>query len=88
LTSYVDGTSTTTAQSEITKRDNETLFGLGAVLKDADGNYLVVSVPSAQYTEVSQSDTANGDVLKNTGTYGATGKSLGYAAEFNFIAKP
>tara|TARA_R110000822_G_scaffold18258_4_gene60504 strand:+ start:1108 stop:2289 length:1182 start_codon:yes stop_codon:yes gene_type:complete len=88
LTSYVDGTSTTTAQSEITKRDNETLFGLGAVLKDTDGNYLVISMPAAQYTEVTQSDTANGDTLKNSGTYGATGKSLGYAAEFNFIAKP
>ena len=88
LTSYVDGTSPTTAQSEITKRDNETLFGLGAVLKDVDGNYLVVSMPSAQYTEVTQSDTANGDILKNSGTYSGTGKSLGYAVEFNFIAKP
>ena len=88
LTSYVDGTSTTTAQSEITKRDNETLFGLGAVLKDVDGNYLVVSMPKAQYTEVTQSDTANGDILKNSGTYSGTGKTLGYAVEFNFIAKP
>ena len=88
LTSYVDGTDTTTAQSEITKRDNETLFSLGAVLKDVDGNYLVVSMPSAQYTEVTQSDTANGDTLKNSGTYGATGKVSNYAVEFNFIAKP
>ena len=88
LVSYVDGTTDTTSQSEIVKRDNETLFGLGVVLKDVDGNYLVVSMPSAQYTEVTQADTANGDVLKNNGSFSATGKPSGYAIEFNLIAKP
>ena len=88
LVSYVDGTNTTTAQSEVVKRDNETLFDLGVVLKDVDGNYLVVSTPSTQYTELSQADTANGDVLKNNGTIAATGKPNGYAVEFNFIAAP
>ena len=88
LVSYVDGTDTTTANSEIAKRDNETLFNLGVTFKDVDGNYLVVSLPSAQYTEVSQADTANGDILKNNGTFGATGKEVGYAIEFNLISAP
>lgn len=88
LTSYVDGTDTTTAMSEISKRDNETLFELGVTFKDADGNYLVVNLPSAQYTEVTQEETANGDTLKNNGTISANGKTAGYAVEFNFISAP
>lgn len=88
LTSYVDGTDETTANAEVTKRDNETLFELGVTFKDVDGNRLVISLPTAQYTELTQADTANGDILQNTGTYGATGKPEGYAVEFNFITAP
>ncbi len=88
LVSYVDGTNTTTAQSEVSKRDNETLFGLGVTFKDADGNYLVVNMPSAQYTELTQDETGNGDTLRNNGSFGATGKTEGYAVEFNFISAP
>jgi len=88
LVSYVDGTNETTANSEVLKRDNETLFQLGVTFKDVDNNYLVVSLPSAQYTELTQADTSNGDILQNTGTYGATGKPEGYAVEFNFITAP
>lgn len=88
LVSYVDGTDTTTANSEVVKRDSETLFGLAVELKDTDGNILVVHTPSAQYTELTQDDTANGDILKNNGTIAGTGKPNGYAVEFNFIAAP
>jgi hypothetical protein len=88
LVSYVDGTDTTTANSEVAKRDAETLFSLAVVMKDVDGNILVISMPSIQYTELTQSDTANGDVLKNNGTFSGNGKASGYAIEFDFIAAP
>lgn len=88
LVSYVDGTDTTTANSEVAKRDAETLFGLAVELKDVDGNYLVVNLPSVQYTELTQDETANGDILKNNGSYAANGKEAGYAIELNFISAP
>lgn len=88
LVSYVDGTDTTTANSEVAKRDAETLFSLAVVLKDVDGNFLVISMPSIQYTELTQADTANGDVLKNNGSFSGNGKAAGYALEFDFITAP
>lgn len=88
LVSYVDGTDTTTANSEVAKRDAETLFSLAVVLKDVDGNILVISMPSIQYTELTQADTANGDVLKNNGSFSGNGKAAGYALEFDFITAP
>jgi len=88
LVSYVDGTNTTTADSEVNKRDNETLFGLGVTFKDVDGNYLVVNMPSVQYTELTRDNTGNGETLQNNGTFGAVGTPEGYAVEFNFIAAP
>lgn len=88
LVSYVDGTNPTTARSELVKRNNETLFGLGFTMKDADNNYMVVEFPAAQYTEVTQSETANGEILRNNGSFGAVGVRDGYAMEVTFITAP
>ena len=88
LVSYADGTDTTTVNSEVAKRDAETIFALGVELKDVDGNVLVINIPSAQYTELTQDETSNGDILKNNGTYSANGKTAGYAVEMNFISAP
>jgi hypothetical protein len=88
LVSYVDGTNPTTARSELVKRNNETLFGLGFTMRDADGNYMIVEFPAAQYTEVTQDETANGDVLRNNGSFGAVGVKDGYAVEITFATAP
>jgi len=87
LTSLVDGTDTTTANAEFDKFNSETKFPLGVTIKDAQGNYLVINMPSVQYTEFTRPPEA-GVSLKNTGTYAAEGDTTGATIEMAFIRKP
>lgn len=86
LNSFVDATDAASIDQEKNKLDNETLFSLGAVFKDQNGNKLVAYMPSVQYSELTQAERANGQSLKNTGTYKANGKSVeGYTIQITLI---
>lgn len=87
--SYVDGTDITSIRREKSLADNETLFGIGIVLKDQNGNYLVFERPYTQYTAFAQPNTANGDLLENQGTVSSNGKgALSYTIQCTYIAAP
>lgn len=73
-------------QVEMDKMLNETLFSLALVLKDVDGNYLVITRDSTIYTDLEQSDTTNGDKLMNTGTVDSNGEDNTYGTvQFDFL---
>ena len=86
LKSFASSASASEYQVEKDKQRNETKFGLAAVFKDVDNNYLVVSTPSVIYTALDQSELANGTTVMNTGTYSADGKSgTGYTVQISVI---
>jgi len=86
LNSFVDATNAAAIDSEKDKLENETLFSLGTIFQDQEGNKLIVYMPSVQYTELTQPERANGQSLKNTGSYSANGKSsAGYTVQVTFI---
>lgn len=86
LNSFVNAANAAAIDSEKDKMENETLFSLGTIFQDQNGNKLVVYMPSVQYSELTQPERANGQSLKNTGTYTANGKSAaGYTVQITFI---
>lgn len=88
LNTYV-GDTVAEITAEKVKATNQTEFQLALVFKDADGNYVVFDFPAVQYTTLTNPDTANGDLLTNTGTFQAHGKGTsGYTVGVTFVEAP
>lgn len=88
LNSYVDKTDATTLAAERNKADNETLFDIAIVLKDANDNRMVIRRPSTMYTSFDQPESGNGTVVQNTGTVDSEGKTNGYTIQIDYIVNP
>lgn len=68
---------------------NETEFQLGVAFKDNQNNFLVIDMPNAQYTDVSQGNTASTDTYTEDATWSANGEGdAGYTVRFTFIMAP
>lgn len=76
--SYVTMVDKAATQIEMDKKDNETKFSLAVGATDNDGNVMMITRDSCKYTALTQSDTANGDLLLNNGTIDCDGKTNAY----------
>ena len=70
--------------AEVVKADNQTLFSLALETRDVNGNRLIVTRDSTMYTAMAQENSANGELVMNSGSVSSDGKNNAYLTTIQF----